>query len=426
MKQPVALLLVAWLASCSFPDFKVLDAPAVPEPTPPGPAVSCTDAVRNGEETGIDCGITACGDMCPAGQGCLGDEDCESARCVEGKCRSVSCQDNAQNGAESDVDCGGDTGCARCGVGKLCRDRNDCDGGDCIQRRCQAVSCRDELQNGGETDVDCSGECPPCVVGQRCLVAADCDGVACEKERCQLPSCSDQLRNQDETDVDCGGGCSATCADGASCKAAEDCQSGVCVEQTLRCAVPTCEDDVLNGAEPSLDCGATCTEKCAILQACRVAGDCTTNSCERDRCLPSQATGEKLSTLGWVATASHVASAQNNSPPLALDGVQQTDWATGSLQALGMWFQIDMQKTQVFYSMEIDSINQPNDAAGAFDIYVSESETFPEPPVLSNYQAKKSQLAIVFPKPQVGRYLKFVLSQGGDKWWRMDEIRVKQ
>lgn len=423
MKQPAALLLIAWLASCSFPDFKVL--PEGAGPPEPEPTVSCDDGQRNGEETGIDCGLLACGDACPAGQGCNGDDDCESARCVDGKCRAASCDDQAQNGEESDVDCGGGSGCARCAVGSLCSARSDCDGGDCVQRRCQAISCRDALQNGSESDVDCGGDCSPCDVGEACGTNADCDGVACGKGACQPASCDDALRNQDETDVDCGGGCT-TCADGARCKLSDDCQSGVCDRQTLRCAAPTCDDDVLNGAEPSVDCGATCASQCALLQACRIAADCATNSCEGDRCLPSQATGEKLSPLGWVATASNTSSPQTNAPQLAIDGAQQTDWTTGTLQKLGMWFQIDMQKTQVFFSIEVDSINQPNDAASAFDVYVSESAAFPEPPVLTNYQAKKTQLVIAFPKPQVGRYIKFVLSQGGDKWWRMDEIRVKQ
>ncbi len=418
-------MLIAWLASCSFPDFRAIDAPADPDDTPP-PAVSCTDGQRNGNETGIDCGRMACGNACANGQGCSDGDDCESTSCDAGKCRAASCSDDALNGAETDVDCGGDTSCARCSVGKVCDALSDCDGGACLQRRCQASSCGDDLRNGIETDVDCGGGCSPCAIGQACSSNADCDGVACRNNVCQPASCGDGLRNSDETDVDCGGGCDATCANDARCKEADDCDSGVCSKQTLRCAVPTCDDDVQNGSEPTVDCGATCSTKCQQLAACRVAADCATNSCVDARCLPAAATGERLSALGWVATASHTASSQNNSPQFAIDGSQYTDWATGTLQALGMWFQIDMKQTQVFFSLEIDSINQPGDAANGFNLYVSNDASFPEAPVLANYQAKKTQLVITFPKPQVGRYLKLELTQTTDKWWRMDEIRVKQ
>lgn len=423
MKQPLALLVIAWLASCSFPEFAV--TPGEPQVPPEQPR--CDDGTRNGDETGIDCGMAACARACSSGQGCSGDEDCDSERCVDGKCRAASCDDQSLNGGESDVDCGGDTTCARCAEGQVCAEPSDCDGGDCVMRRCQAISCQDGLRNGRESDLDCGGDCPPCSVGQSCGATADCDGVGCSQRACQPASCSDVIRNQDETDVDCGGSCETPCADAARCELAEDCQSGVCPKQTLRCAEPSCDDDVLNGAEPTVDCGAACPEKCAQLAACRVAADCATNgSCVKARCLPASATGAKLSTLGWVATASHTSSSTTNSPQFAIDGAQQTDWTTGTLQSQGMWFHVDMQGTQVFFSIEIDSINQPSDAANAFNVYISDDPAFPEPPVLTNYQAQKTQLAIAFPTPQVGRYLKLLLTEGGEKWWRMDEIRVKQ
>jgi F5/8 type C domain len=422
MKQLSALLVIAGLASCSFPDFKT----TAEEPKQPAPAANCVDGQRNGEETGVDCGAEACGKVCPAGQGCLADADCESGRCVEWSCRAASCEDGAQNGAETDVDCGGGTGCARCRPGRLCSEQSDCDGGACLQGSCQPLSCRDQLKNGTESDEDCGGACLPCAVGKTCGTASDCDGGACLKEQCQAESCSDTLHNQDETDADCGGSCPAACADGARCKLAEDCQSAVCSQETLRCAAASCDDEVQNGAEPATDCGATCSVKCPQLAPCRVAEDCVTNSCNKARCLPSAPTGSTLSTLGWVATASHPSGSQATSPQLVLDGVPQTNWSTGELQAQGMWFQIDMQKTQVFFSVEIDSLNQPGDAANAFDVYVSDDATFPEPPVLTNHEAKVPELVVDFQTPQVGRYLKLVIAQGGDKWWRMDELRVKQ
>ncbi|MBD3636807.1 MAG: hypothetical protein HUJ25_05640 [Crocinitomicaceae bacterium] len=71
---------------------------------------SCTDGVKNQDETGIDCG-----GVCPA---------CET------------CSDGIQNQNETGVDCGG-----------VC---NAC------------PTCSDGIQNQGETGIDCGGPCSPC------------------------------------------------------------------------------------------------------------------------------------------------------------------------------------------------------------------------------------------------------------------------
>ena len=75
------------------------------------PVSSCTDGIKNGSETGIDCGgdCTAC----------------------------ATCNDGMQNGTEIDVDCGGD--CPDC------------------------PTCIDGIQNGIETGVDCGGDCGYCI-----------------------------------------------------------------------------------------------------------------------------------------------------------------------------------------------------------------------------------------------------------------------
>lgn len=50
---------------------------------------SCSDSVRNGRETGLDCGGPACG-PCAVGGGCVGDEDCAMGlRCANSTCTST-------------------------------------------------------------------------------------------------------------------------------------------------------------------------------------------------------------------------------------------------------------------------------------------------------------------------------------------------
>jgi len=74
---------------------------------------SCTDGVRNQDETGIDCG----GAICPP---------------------CISCKDGIKNGDEEGIDCGGSV-CLSC------------------------ESCKDGIKNQDEFGIDCGGSvCPPC------------------------------------------------------------------------------------------------------------------------------------------------------------------------------------------------------------------------------------------------------------------------
>lgn len=87
---------------------------------------TCTDGIKNGSETGIDCGGTSC-PVCP------------------------TCSDGVKNGRE--------TG-------------NDCGGPDC--KACP--TCSDGIKNGSETNVDCGGpECKPCNGGN--VISSSNSGV---------------------------------------------------------------------------------------------------------------------------------------------------------------------------------------------------------------------------------------------------------
>ena len=104
MKRAVALLGLAWFSGCSFPEYEV--ERAVPTTGTAGTSgasstggagatemPSCTDNQRNGDETGIDCGMTGCSKACPPGQGCDADVDCEGGKCTDRVCRAASCED---------------------------------------------------------------------------------------------------------------------------------------------------------------------------------------------------------------------------------------------------------------------------------------------------------------------------------------------
>jgi hypothetical protein len=103
-------------ASCTLPSW---------QPT-------CSDRVRNGDETDVDCG-GSCGGCAPGG-GCVSDGDCQT-RCVAGVCAEPSCHDGVWDGFETDVDCGLACG-SNCPPGRRCIEGHDCGSGVCNGNIC--------------------------------------------------------------------------------------------------------------------------------------------------------------------------------------------------------------------------------------------------------------------------------------------------
>lgn len=102
----------------------------------------------------------------------------------------------------------------------------------------------------------------------------------------ELPStgCDNAAQDGSETDVDCGGSCSTKCADGKKCAAGTDCASAFCPAGI--CQAPTCSDGVANGGESGLDCGGGACPKCGDGKACRGPGDCQSGACVGGFCAP--------------------------------------------------------------------------------------------------------------------------------------------
>lgn len=151
---------------------------------------SCEDGVKNGSETGQDCG----GDCnpCADGEPCNDGSDCSSEICTDdGLCASASCTDGARNGLETDIDCGGPS-CPGCSAGQVCAqmDGSDCVSGVCSRGLCQAATCTDAVHNGTESDIDCGGsDCQGCLGGQKCNGTADCHmTLTCVKDLCVPPT----------------------------------------------------------------------------------------------------------------------------------------------------------------------------------------------------------------------------------------------
>ena len=143
---------------------------------------TCNDVVKNGSETDVDCGGPMCGD-CMNGKLCSVAGDCLSGVCSGNPtktCQVPNCMDGVKNGGETGPDCGGV--CPGCAVGLPCNMNTDCANGLFCNGLgvCATPTCMDGLKNGMETDVDCGGPaCPDCADGKTCSLGTDCVGGFC-------------------------------------------------------------------------------------------------------------------------------------------------------------------------------------------------------------------------------------------------------
>ncbi len=228
------------------------------------------------------CQYLYCGDgVCSPGESCSTcPKDC-------GTC-SASCSDGVKDGNETGVDCGGPS-CSPCGLNQTCISSSDCASGYCQENATGTMVCQPNVCKNGvydplyETDVDCGKTCPGCGVGGSCATDNDCAGdLYCTSDHvCAMPSCSDGVKNQDETGIDCGGKCALigqTCALNDSCLSNSDCTSGYCNSDYL-CATPSCTDGVKNGNETGIDCGGGTCPACALNETCVTDSDCASGFC---------------------------------------------------------------------------------------------------------------------------------------------------
>lgn len=149
---------------------------------------------------------------CEAGAQCVeaeGQAFCQEPPGEDDAAVPDSCSNGVRDGDETGIDCGGPD-CPPCTAGGTCQEGSDCDSGVCAREcsgffglictdRCQAPTCTDGVRNGGETDVDCGGpECNRCEAGRSCSVDDDCLSDDCDSGTCapaatctanQCPSC---------------------------------------------------------------------------------------------------------------------------------------------------------------------------------------------------------------------------------------------
>ncbi len=245
----------------------------------------CGNGRKDGKESGADCG-TACAPMlCNINQTCYVHADCKNGYCApDGKCRIPTCKDKWHNQGEGDVDCG--KVCKEdgqlCKKGQKCGTDDDCKEGACEGGICIGNPCEDGKKQPYESDVDCGGGkapwlCYPCQKGQKCIDNKHCKSNQCVAGVCIYEPCTDKIQSPGEADVDCGGTCSTKCAFDQKCSKGSDCQTGFC--DGFHCVKSACDNKVQDAGESDTDCGGPCATKCADAKACKTGGDCKSGIC---------------------------------------------------------------------------------------------------------------------------------------------------
>ncbi len=230
------------------------------QPTHPGcPQATCTNGVRDGNETGVDCG-GSCG-PCSVGEGCSGDLDCAGDLiCGEGNgaCFGLGRSERVC----WDPTCTSDSAARDCGqVGSACGENcacvTPCDAEDPGSTCPSGEACVPKMGTalGASSNDAClpEGTCPsndPALCGSPTSL---CGAVCVCTPDCSAATCANPSDG-------CGGRCPAVCNPGETCSEDVDCPADyACTESG--CRPELCTYRLL---EPPLcgSPGAPCGEQC--------------------------------------------------------------------------------------------------------------------------------------------------------------------
>ncbi len=243
----------------------------------PLPTPSCSDGIKDGDETDVDCGGSC--PACAGGKACLHGSDC----------RSGSCLNNVCAGGVS-----GDLGVADASIG--CVNNQQCNGlphatgvcgadGHCAISNCDSgfADCDKAVVNGCEvslaTDVANCGSC-----GNACGTVVNGTAV-CKAGVCAIGACNTGFANCDGLfasgcktavtgDVDNCGACARVCT---APNGKPACMGGTCSIASCATGFADCDGNAANGCETSLTgdpmncggCGHACMTPANAMALCQ-------------------------------------------------------------------------------------------------------------------------------------------------------------
>src|SRR5207237_2709433 len=119
---------------------------------------TCNDAIKNGAETGVDCGGGSC-PPCANGQPCNVNVDCQSSLCQFGVCQPGGCPPGTTLCAGTCVNLQSNAlNCGACGTG--CANNQTCINGTCVlQCAPPTIPCGNFFCANPLTDVTNCGAC---------------------------------------------------------------------------------------------------------------------------------------------------------------------------------------------------------------------------------------------------------------------------
>jgi aryl-phospho-beta-D-glucosidase BglC (GH1 family) len=123
---------------------------------------------------------------------------------------------------------------------------------------------------------------------------------------------------------------------------------------------------------------------------------------------------------GWTASASSTGT--GSSAANVFDGNASTRWTSGSPQAGGEWFQVDMGSNQTFNQIVLDSgSSSPGDYPRGYTVQVShDGNSWTQ---VAAGQGANEQLPINFPAVSA-RYIRITQTGSSGSWWSIGEVNV--
>lgn len=168
------------------------------------------------------------------GTPCVVGNQCCSLSCMAGLCQLPTCSDGIKNGGETGVDCGGGT-CPACPLGQGCASNTDCQatticsGGTCVCGAGQA-DCNGMPIDGCETNITSNpNNCGGC--GMVCSLPNATN--SCVASQCAVASCNTGFKNCNGLNAD---GCEINSTNnnnncglcGLTCPGVQTCINSVC------------------------------------------------------------------------------------------------------------------------------------------------------------------------------------------------------
>ncbi len=130
-----------------------------------------------------------------------------------------------------------------------------------------------------------------------------------------------------------------------------------------------------------------------------------------------------LDRSGWSASASSTVS--GGSAANAIDDSAASSWSSGSAQAAGQWFQVDLGAAQTFDRLSIDAGGSVGDYARGYQVLVSDDGSdWSSLPALASGSGTGPQVSVDLGGPVRHRFIRIVLTAPGNNWWSIADLNL--